>query len=238
MSTGPRLTRRSAAALVLAAALALAPATSIPAAASGAVTDASASIANAVTTASISGRLVDAAGHALPGLVVGMDLPRATGAYFTEQLKRTTITGEPIADRTAWRITSPNGWWSSFGKKKSKNGKRPGPPVYDDLCAQVDEHGRTRHVFAAQRLDELWLTDITEHSAAEGKVYMCAIKDAFSGRIVGYAIESRMKSSLVVRAIVTWIERTYHRRRRHARLGRLTPMEFETILTTQVALAA
>jgi transposase InsO family protein len=33
-------------------------------------------------------------------------------------------------------------------------------------------------------------------------------------------------------AIVTWIERTYHRRRRQAALGRLTPIEFETIMTT------
>ena len=32
-------------------------------------------------------------------------------------------------------------------------------------------------------------------------------------------------------AIVTWIERTYHRRRRQAALGRLTPVEFETIMT-------
>ena len=39
-------------------------------------------------------------------------------------------------------------------------------------------------------------------------------------------------------AIVTWIERTYHRRRRQARLGRLTPIEYETIMTTQTALAA
>ena len=30
-------------------------------------------------------------------------------------------------------------------------------------------------------------------------------------------------------AIVTWIERTYHRRRRQRALGRLTPIEFETI---------
>lgn len=30
-------------------------------------------------------------------------------------------------------------------------------------------------------------------------------------------------------AIVTWIERTYHRRRRQRRLGKLTPIEFETI---------
>jgi len=33
-------------------------------------------------------------------------------------------------------------------------------------------------------------------------------------------------------AIVTWIERTYHRRRRQDRLGRLTPIEFETIMPT------
>lgn len=32
--------------------------------------------------------------------------------------------------------------------------------------------------------------------------------------------------------IVRWIERTYHRRRRQAALGRLTPIEFETIMTT------
>ena len=33
-------------------------------------------------------------------------------------------------------------------------------------------------------------------------------------------------------AIVTWIERTYHRRRRQDALGRLTPIEHETIMTT------
>ena len=39
-------------------------------------------------------------------------------------------------------------------------------------------------------------------------------------------------------ATVTWIERTYHRRRRQVRLGRLTPIEYETIMKEQVALAA
>lgn len=34
-------------------------------------------------------------------------------------------------------------------------------------------------------------------------------------------------------AIVTWIERTYHRRRMQASLGRLTPVEYETVMTTQ-----
>src|SRR5699024_2326315 len=112
-----------------------------------------------------------------------------------------------MAGRPAWRLCSDNGWFSAFGKAKAKKGKRPGPPVHDDLCAVTDENGRTRHefvaqapdrlsvmsvnqsLFVAQAPDRLWLTDITEHRTAEGKLYMCAILDAFSGRIVGYSID-------------------------------------------------
>ncbi|MDR6200897.1 transposase InsO family protein [Microbacterium sp. SORGH_AS428] len=39
-------------------------------------------------------------------------------------------------------------------------------------------------------------------------------------------------------AIVTWIERTSHRRRRQRVLGELTPVEFEAIITTHAASAA
>ena len=39
-------------------------------------------------------------------------------------------------------------------------------------------------------------------------------------------------------AILTWIERTYHRRRRQDALGRLTPIEYETIMTTPATQAA
>ena len=151
---------------------------------------------------------------------------------------------------------------------------------------------------------------MTGIQADEGKLYLCAIKDVYSNRIVGYSIDSRMKASLAVSAlhnaialrdpdgtvihsdrgsqrrsnafvwtltgngltgsmgrvgacadnaamesffsllqknvldrqrwatradlrlaIVTWIEKTYHRKRRQRRLGRLTPIEFETINT-------
>ena len=36
-------------------------------------------------------------------------------------------------------------------------------------------------------------------------------------------------------AIVTWIERKYHRQRRPAALGRLTPVELETMVSTSTA---
>ncbi|MDF4249558.1 IS3 family transposase [Streptomyces sp. WMMB303] len=216
--------------------------------------------------------------------------------------------GERMSERTAWRICRDNAWWSAFGKKRSKNGKRPGPAVHDDLV-QRD--------FTADAPNQLWLTDITEHPTSQGKLYLCAVKDAFCGRIVGYSIDNRMKARLAVNAldnaaarrgdvagctvhsdrgsqfrsrkyvhalhrhglagsmgrvgsagdnaamesffallqnnvldrrtwatrqdlrtaIVTWIERTYHRRRRQLRLGRLTPIEYETTMKP-AALAA
>ncbi|MEU4097632.1 IS3 family transposase [Streptomyces sp. NPDC026673] len=216
--------------------------------------------------------------------------------------------GAAMADRTAWRICRDNHWWSVFGKKRGRI-KKAGPPVHDDLV---------RRNFTADAPNRLWLADITEHAAGDGKLYLCAIKDAFSNRIVGYSIDARMKSRLAVTAldnavarrehvdgcvlhsdrgsqfrsrkfvraldrhrmagsigrvgaagdnaamesffsllqknvlnrrswttreelriaIVTWIERTYHRRRRQAALGRLTPIEFETVMTTPALQAA
>ncbi|GHA43675.1 integrase [Streptomyces spiroverticillatus] len=209
--------------------------------------------------------------------------------------------GKIMAERTAWRICRDSRWWSVFGKKRGKV-KKAGPPVHDDLV---------RRDFRADGPNRLWLTDITEHPTGEGKLYLCAIKDVFSKRIVGYSIDSRMKSRLAVTAldsavarrgnvagcvlhsdrgsqfrsrkfvhalsrhqmagsigqvgaagdnaamesffsllqknvldrrswatrqelrlaIVTWIERTYYRRRRQASLGRLTPVEYETVMT-------
>jgi putative transposase len=217
--------------------------------------------------------------------------------------------GVAMAGRTAWRICSGNRWWSVFGKRRRGKNGRPGPPVHDDLV---------RRQFTADAPNRLWLSDITEHHTSEGKLYVCAVKDVFSNRIVGYSIGSRMKSQLAVAAlhnavarrgdvagcvlhtdrgsqfrsrrfvhalnrfrmtgsmgrvgaagdnaamesffsllqrnvldrrrwdtreqlriaIVTWIERTYHRRRRQTRLGRLTPIEYETIMSPAAQQAA
>lgn len=101
--------------------------------------------------------------------------------------------GEAMSDRTAWKIASANGWWSAFGKRRARGkSKKQGPPVHDDLV---------RREFVADSPNQLWLTDITEHKTTEGKLYLCAIKDVFSGKIAGYSIGSRMKSHLAVNAL-------------------------------------
>ena len=58
------------------------------------------------------------------------------------------------------------------------SGKRPGPAVHDDLV---------RREFRAEKPNQLWLTDISEHWAGDSKLYLCAVKDVFSNRIVGWS---------------------------------------------------
>lgn len=84
------------------------------------------------------------------------------------------------------RLCSQERLSSAFSKKRGLTTKS-GPPVHDDL---VDRH------FTAQRPNQVWLTDITEHRTDEGKIYLCAIKDVYSNKVVGYSIDSRMKASL------------------------------------------
>jgi putative transposase len=116
------------------------------------------------------------------------DDPEFGYRYLVEEAR---TAGEPMAERTAWRICSQHRLWSVFGTKRGKNGKT-GPPVHDDLVERV---------FAADVPNQLWLADITEHSTKEGKLYICAIKDAFSNRIVGYCMDSRTKSRLATTAL-------------------------------------
>ena len=46
-----------------------------------------------------------------------------------------------------------------------------------------------------------------ERPTGEGKLYLCAIKDVYSGRIVGYSIDARMTSQLAVDALRNAIAR-------------------------------
>ena len=89
------------------------------------------------------------------------------------------------------RLCTQQRIWSAHSRKRGLS-RRPGPPVHDDLVLRE---------FTAATPNQLWLTDITEHPTAEGKLYLCAVKDACSKRIVGYSIDARMTSALAVNAL-------------------------------------
>jgi len=99
--------------------------------------------------------------------------------------------GIAASENRVQRLCSAHGIFSVLARKRGR-GVRPGPPVHDDLVNRE---------FSAEAPNVLWLTDITEHRTDEGKLYLCAIKDVFSNRIVGYSIDERMKASLAVRAL-------------------------------------
>lgn len=228
-------------------------------------------------------------------LEVHHDDPEFGYRFITDELRRR---GATVGENRVARLCSLQGIFSIHSKRRGQR-RRPGPPVHDD---------HVRRDFTAERLNEVWFADITEHPTTEGKLYLCAVKDACSARIVGYAAADRMTSALAVSAlrnaialrspsgtvvhtdrgsqfrshaftrvlrtrgltgsmgrvgacqdnaamesffsllqknvldrkrwatrqdlrlaITTWIEVTYHRRRRQRGLGRLTPIEYETL---------
>jgi transposase InsO family protein len=65
-------------------------------------------------------------------------------------------------------------------------------PVAPNLVARV---------FAAERLNSLWTSDITYLWTSEGWLYLAVVLDVCSRRIVGWGMSHRLKEELVVRAI-------------------------------------
>ena len=109
------------------------------------------------------------------------------------------LAGHLVGERRVWRLCWQQKLWSATVRKGRRgSGKTPGPAVHDD---------HVQRDFTAQRPDQVWVTDITEHPTAQGKLYCCAIKDLFSNRIVGYALDERMTAQLAVTALRTAVAR-------------------------------
>jgi putative transposase len=99
--------------------------------------------------------------------------------------------GWHVSERRVWRLCSDMKLWASY-LKKAGSGKTPGPAVHDDLVERR---------FGTDEPNALWFTDVTEHWTSEGKLYLCSLEDAFSSRIVGYSIGSRMTRHLACGAL-------------------------------------
>jgi transposase InsO family protein len=127
-------------------------------------------------------RLIDAA------LEIHADDPADGYRFIADELARRGFTA---SENRVWRICSMQQIFSLHAKKKGRS-RKSGPPVHDDLV---------RRDFTVTAPSTKWLTDITEHSTAEGKLYLCAVKDCYSNKIVGYSIASHMRASLSVTAL-------------------------------------
>lgn len=127
---------------------------------------------------------------------VHADDPEFGYRFIADELDRA---GQPTNERRVWRLCRDQRIWSTTTKKgRRAAGQASGPAVHDDLVQRN---------FTASELDQVWLTDITEHPTVEGKLYICSIKDLCSNRIVGYAIDERMTAQLAVSALRSAIAR-------------------------------
>jgi transposase InsO family protein len=77
----------------------------------------------------------------------------------------------------------------------------PGPARVKRLRGIATAEDLVNRKFHRLQPNELWMTDITEHPTREGKLYCAAVMDAFSRRIVGWSIDSRQDTALVVNAL-------------------------------------
>lgn len=109
--------------------------------------------------------------------------------------------GIHVGENRVHRLCRIAGISASHHKVARSKAGATGPAPHDDLLAVVNEHGVVRHEFIADGPNKVWLWDISEHPTREGKLYICAIKDVWSNKIVGYSIDTRMKSSLAMAAM-------------------------------------
>jgi len=70
-----------------------------------------------------------------------------------------------------------------------------------DQSAEASEDDLVHRQFSVDAPDRLWLTNITEHRTAQGKVYCAAVVDAFSRRVIGWSIAAHMRTDLVSEAL-------------------------------------
>ena len=88
-------------------------------------------------------------------------------------------------------------------RKKGTTKRDPGAEPAPDLVERD---------FTASKPDELWVADITYIPTGEGFLYLAVVIDAFSRRVVGWAMRDRLKAELVLEALEMAIRERHPRK--------------------------
>lgn len=104
--------------------------------------------------------------------------------------------GEQVNRKRVERLMREAGIQGIYRRRGRKN-----------LVNAATEDDLVHRGFTVDAPDRLWCTDITEHPTGEGKLYCAAVLDAYSRRIIGWSIDIRQNTDLVVSALAMAITR-------------------------------
>ena len=85
------------------------------------------------------------------------------------------------------------------GLQGCMRGRRRGTTRRGNRSAAAED--LVKRNFATTKIDRVWVADITYLATAEGFLYLAFILDVYSRRIVGWAMESHLRTELVVDAL-------------------------------------
>lgn len=115
---------------------------------------------------------------------------RGTYGYRRVHAELTMAMGVTVSGRTVFKLMRLAGIYGL-----------PGPVRIKRLRGVVTADDVVNRKFARARPNEFWVTDITQHRTREGWLYCAAVLDAYSRRIIGWSIDSKQDSTLVVNAL-------------------------------------
>jgi len=81
-----------------------------------------------------------------------------------------------------------------ISRRRAKGCTRRNPA--DDLAPDL-----VRREFTAVAPDQLWLGDITQHPTGEGWLYIAAVLDVFSRKVIGWAMSASLEVQIVLAAL-------------------------------------
>jgi Integrase core domain len=85
--------------------------------------------------------------------------------------------------------------------------------------------------FFADAPNRLWVADLTYIPTGSGWLYLAMVLDVYSRKIVGWAMDTNMRTELILdapqMAVFEWIEGWYNPHRRHFGLGDRSPVDYE-----------
>jgi transposase InsO family protein len=137
---------------------------------------------------------------------------RHQGSYGSPRMHRELkFQGHAVSENTVARLMKEHGLRARTARKFR--------PTTDSNPALAVAQNVLDRQFQANRPNEKWVSDITYVWTDEGWLYLAAVEDLYSRKVVGWSLGERLTSDLVNRALEIAIGRAPSRRPSPARLN-------------------